>query len=106
MASGEWVSGFLHLPPSAPPSIDSEGWDTASGSHYYVIWKIPGRSHLVGVHSGGLRAWRALETELGRYSYAQGHRLRKAQSLFDALALFESEAAKHGIADQPPVFDH
>ena len=111
MTSGAWVSGFLHLPPSAPPSCDciGSGGDSASGSHCYVVWAVPAgvdQGQVVGIHTGGgLRAWRALESQFGTYSYKREHRLKKAATILDALVVFTSESTKHGVTDQQSIFD-
>ena len=104
MNTGVWVSGFLHLPHSAPPEDPVRRSGKDEGSHCYVVWCVPGLPELTGIHSGGLTAWRSLETKFGRYSYARGFRLRKAGSLQDALVLFASEGAKHNVGDQPNIF--
>ena len=74
-----------------------------------MVWVVPagvGQGQLVGIHTGGLRAWRALESQFGTYSYKRGHRLKKAATILDALVVFTSESTKHGVTDQQSIFDH
>ena len=73
----------------------------------YVVWRVPGRADLTGVHTGGTRAWAFLEPKLGGvYSYAAGHRLRRVNSLDVGVELYRSEARVHGVSMHPTVHAH
>ena len=74
----------------------------------YVVWRAPHSSQdIVGIHVGSERAWWFIEYCLGvEYSYAFGHRLRKAESLAEARRLYSLESARHKAPRVPAVFYH
>ena len=72
----------------------------------YAVWGGPGTQGIVGVHTGGRAAWEAISRAIGTYSYRSGHRLRKAPTEREAIAVFEREARKHNVNVPPHVWRH
>ena len=67
----------------------------------YVVW-VP--RCLAGVFIGG-RAWEIIARELGgRYSYADGHRLCKKESLEAAQEIYRAESGDHDVPPEPVYF--
>lgn len=73
---------------------------------HYVVWVVPGRPDLTGVHSGH-SAWANLSRQFppGGYCYARGYRLRgwnesvvprRRLTQDEAFDLFENERSRHG----------
>ena len=81
---------------AAPPAAVPGEW-------CYVVWRIPGHAHLIGLHTGGFRAWAGITQAAGEYSYARGWRLRKAPTLAAAQELYERERALLRVPAEPPV---
>ena len=64
---------------------------------------------MVGVHSGGIDAWYALELTFPSHSYAaarRGVRLRRYDSLEAGVQAYYAERERHGAPDQPRVWVH
>jgi hypothetical protein len=92
----------------APRATATPAQGSACGGvsgHVYSVWVVPGYPALTGVHTGGLVAWRALETCFvgQRYHYSKGIRLRRAESLAAGICMYQLEAAHHTVALQPVV---
>lgn len=65
----------------------------------YVVWRAPAaKEDIVGVHTGGARAWRGIADRLpGRaYAYRDGTRLRRIPDAELAAAAYAKEAGQHG----------
>ena len=69
--------------------------------HLYVVWKAPIAEHIVGIHSGGMRAWRAILAAIGSYVYDRGDRLRRFENLSAASAAYARESERHGAPRVP-----
>ena len=93
-------------PPSAPGPAPAP--DCAASEWAYAVWSLPapGDSQ-IGVHTGGVRAWRALTPHLpgGRYIYPHC-RLRRFPSEEAAVDGYSAEAARHGAPLSPQIFRH
>ena len=64
----------------------------------YAVWAAPEAPELVGVHTGGGKAWEGLAAALGGYSFKKGHRLRRFPTEALAHDGFRCEAGKHGLS--------
>jgi len=109
---GEPVSDSLATPPggstaAAPAQAQPSGpAASAAVSWCYVVWSAPQAPSLQGIHLGGGAAWVFITGVLGTYSYAAGHRLRRAPDLDTALVWHRAEAARHRAQLPPPLFCH
>ena len=83
-----------------PPVAEQEDWA-------YCVWWVLDRADLVGVHTGSLRAWRAIEAALPEGGYCSSNsRLRRFNSLGEALDGYGVERRRHGAPAEPRVFFH
>ena len=73
----------------------------------YSVWWIPGFPSLTGVHVGGIRAWAFLLGYIDGQRYTPSRaRLRAADDVDAAVALFDREAARHGVEPVPKIYIH
>ena len=82
------------------------GGPVSQEGHAYAVWRLPGAAQdLRGVHAGGLRGWRAITAAIPGGRYRSGtDRLRRAETLTAALAVYEAEAERHGAPTPTRVF--
>ena len=92
-------------PPEQRPG-GRAGRATNGSEHAYSVWRFLGASRaLRGVHSGGLRGWRAITAVILGGRYRSGtDRLRRADCFAGAIALYEAEAARHRAPSPTPLF--
>ena len=82
------------------------GGPVSHEGHAYVVWRLPGAAEdLRGVHAGGLRGWAAITAAIPGGRYRPGaDRLRRAETLSAAIALYEEEAERHEAPAPTRVF--
>ena len=82
-------------PSEEPEPLPSDLWA-------YAVWGGPDTVDIVGVHVGGRAAWDGILQVIG--AYRRGHRLRRAPTEVEAIALYEREAPRHGAPLPPRVY--
>jgi hypothetical protein len=74
---------------------------------FYVVWQVRGaRSEIRGIHSGTIQAWRDLAAEFPTGKYLPGYRLRRVETLEQAVDLYYREAVKHQGPIPPNYYQH
>jgi hypothetical protein len=109
-AQGERVpeNAFAHLIDPPIVALDFAVFASRRGLRYYAVWCAPGGDQrVIGVHiSEGSRGWYRLVAYLyrGRYTYFDGTRLRRLDSLAKAIELYSAESVRLGNRIPPLVF--
>ena len=76
----------------------------AGDIRFYAVWVVPRRPYLRGVwHGPHPLCWERLSAQLPGGRPVGGVRLRRADTLEEALDLYASEAVRHGAPLPPPL---